>query len=117
MSTQNRRPFCHSEHVVGLYCSESPELGEDGGGGGGGGDGGGGGGPRELRVVQLRGVAGKSLGVLLARWAIDPEDPSLAHILTITITITITITRVHLDSLNCAGYRVVHITSNGTAAR
>ena len=113
MSTQNRRPFCHSEHVEGLYCSESPELGEDGRGGGGGGDGGGGGGPRELRVVQLRGVAGKSLGVLLARWAIDPEDPGLAHILTITITIT----RVHLDSLNRAGYRVVHITSNGTAAR
>ena len=112
MSTQNRRPFCHSEHVEGLYCSESPELGEDGGGGGGG-DGSGGGGPRELRVVQLRGVAGKSLGVLLARWAIDPEDPGLAHILIITITIT----RVHLDSLNCAGYRVVHITSNGTAAR
>ena len=112
MSTQNRRPFCHSEHVEGLYCSESPELGEDGGGGGGG-DGSGGGGPRELRVVQLRGVAGKSLGVLLARWAIDPEDPGLAHILTITITFT----RVHLDSLNCAGYRVVHITSNGTAAR
>ena len=25
--------------------------------------------------------------------------------------------RVHLDSLNCAGYRVVHITSSGTAAR
>ena len=23
----------------------------------------------------------------------------------------------HLDSLNCAGYRVVHITSSGTAAR
>ena len=111
MSTQNRRPFCHSEHVEGLYSSESPELGDDGGGGGGGGDGTGGGGPRELRVVQLRGVAGKSLGVLLARWAIDPEDPGLAHILTITIT------RVHLDSLNCAGYRVVHITSNGTAAR
>jgi len=44
-----------------------------------------------LRVVQLRGVAGKALGVLLAR--------------------------VHLDSLNCAGYRVVHITSTGTAAR
>ena len=111
MSTQNRKPFCHSEHVEGLYCSESPELGDDGGGGGGGGDGSGGGGPRELRVVQLRGVAGKSLGVLLARWAIDPEDPGLAHILTITIN------RVHLDSLNCAGYRVVHITSNGTAAR
>ena len=50
--------------MEGLYCSESPELGD----GGGGGEGGvGSGGPRELRVVQLRGVAGKALGVLLAR--------------------------------------------------
>ena len=48
--------------MEGLYCSESPELG-DGGGEGGVGSGG----PRELRVVQLRGVAGKALGVLLAR--------------------------------------------------
>ena len=28
-----------------------------------------------------------------------------------------TLPRVHLESLNCAGYRVVHITSSGTAAR
>ena len=55
--------------MEGLYCSESPELGEEGGGGEGGvgGSSGSGGGPRELRVVQLRGVAGKALGVLLAR--------------------------------------------------
>ena len=55
--------------MEGLYCSESPELGEGGGGGEGGvgGSSGNGGGPRELRVVQLRGVAGKALGVLLAR--------------------------------------------------
>ena len=54
--------------MEGLYCSESPELGEEGGGGeGGSGPSGSGGGPRELRVVQLRGVAGKALGVLLAR--------------------------------------------------
>ena len=52
--------------MEGLYCSESPELGE-GGGGGEGGDGGASGSPRDLRVVQLRGVAGKGLGVLLAR--------------------------------------------------
>ena len=52
--------------MEGLYCSESPELG-DGGGGEGGGGSNGSGGPRELRVVQLRGVAGKALGVLLAR--------------------------------------------------
>ena len=49
--------------MEGLYCSESPELGDGGGGEGGVGSGG----PRELRVVQLRGVAGKALGVLLAR--------------------------------------------------
>ena len=54
--------------MEGLYCSESPELGKEGGGGeGGSGPSGSGGGPRELRVVQLRGVAGKALGVLLAR--------------------------------------------------
>ena len=52
--------------MEGLYCSESPELGEEGGGGEGC-DGDASGGPRELRVVQLRGVAGKGLGVLLAR--------------------------------------------------
>ena len=50
--------------MEGLYCSESPELGDGGGGEGGVGSGG----PRELRVVQLRGVAGKALGVLLARY-------------------------------------------------
>ena len=47
--------------MEGLYSSDSPELGD------GGGEGGGGPSPRELRVVQLRGVAGKALGVLLAR--------------------------------------------------
>ena len=57
---------CCSEHVEGLYCSESAELG-DGGGDGVGGSSNSSGGPRELRVVQLRGVAGKALGVLLAR--------------------------------------------------
>ena len=51
--------------MEGLYCSESPELGDGGGGGGEGATSSGG--PRELRVVQLRGVAGKALGGLLAR--------------------------------------------------
>lgn len=66
-----------------LYVSESAELGEGGGKASGA--------PRELRVVQLRGVAGKALGALIAR--------------------------VHLDSLNCVGYRVVHLTPTGTATR
>ena len=52
--------------MEGLYCSESPELGDEGGEGCGGGLNSSGG-PRELRVVQLRGVAGKALGLLLAR--------------------------------------------------
>ena len=34
-----------------------------------------------------------------------------------TVKMTSMSPRVHLDSLNCAGYRVVHITSSGTAAR
>ena len=50
--------------MEGLYCSESPELGDGVGGEGGSNSSGG---PRELRVVQLRGVAGKALGLLLAR--------------------------------------------------
>ena len=53
--------------MEGLYCSESPELGDEGGELGGGGGLNSSGGPRELRVVQLRGVAGKALGLLLAR--------------------------------------------------
>ena len=48
-------------------------------------------GSKELRVLQLRGVSSRLLGVRVAR--------------------------VHVDQLNCEGYFVVDILDSGTAAR
>ena len=59
------------KHVEELYVSESGELGEGGGKAGEA--------PRELRLVQLRGVAGKALGALIAR----------LQILTVFLTVTV----------------------------
>ena len=65
------------KHVEELYVSESAELGEGGGKASGA--------PRELRVVQLRGVAGKALGALIARLVI------VTVFLTVTVTSSATV--------------------------
>lgn len=65
------------KHVEELYVSESAELGEGGGKASGA--------PRELRVVQLRGVACKALGALIARLVI------FTVFLTVTVTSSATV--------------------------
>ena len=45
------------------------------------------------------------------------ETMAMVMLMRMMVKMTSMSPRVHLDSLNCAGYRVVHITSSGTAAR
>jgi hypothetical protein len=54
----------HSEHVEGLYCDQSPALGPAGEAGPG----------RELRVVPLQGIAGRGLGLIVARCRRPPSS-------------------------------------------
>ena len=45
------------------------------------------------------------------------ETMAMVMLMRMMVKMTSMSPRVHLDSLNCAGYRVVHSTSSGTAAR